>query len=159
MIGAREWLNQHPKTAMGGGCVIAVMAVGFIVVQVMAGRHKYPAGPPESYFTVDDGKTFFAASSDNIPPFDYNGQQAVSAYVFQCGGQKFVGYMERFTPKFHDFVVAHGRTPEANKYGRELKRPGDAKWLQSGDLQKEGTLEDVHCPNGGSDIPEAVEPQ
>jgi len=158
MIGVREWLNQHPSVAIGGGGVIVALAIGFIVVQVMAGRHKYPEGPPDSYFTDDDGKTFFAASSTNIPPFDHNGQQAVSAYVFQCDGQKFVGYMERFTPQFHDFVVAHGRTPEANRFGRELKRPGDAKWLQSGDLEKEGELEDIHCPNGGTDTPEAVEP-
>jgi hypothetical protein len=158
MIGAREWLNEHPKVAIGGGVVIAVLAIGLIVVQVMAGRHKYPDGPPESYFTDDDGKTFFAATSTNVPPFDHNGRQAVNAYVFQCDGQKFVGYMERFTPQFHDFVVAHGRTAEANRYGRELKRPGDAKWLQSGDLQKEVELEDIHCPNGGTDVPEAVEP-
>lgn len=158
MIGAREWLNQHPYVAIGGGGVIVAMAIGLIVVQVMATRHTYPAAAPDSYFTVDDGKTFFAASSTNVPPFDYNGQQAVSAYVFQCGGQKFVGYMERFNTKFHDFVVAHGRTPEANKYGRELKRPGDAKWLQSGDLEKEGELEDIHCPSGSTDVPEAIEP-
>ena len=158
MIGAREWLNQHPNVAIGGGGVIVILAIGLIVMQVLAGRHKYPSDAPESYFTVDDGKTFFAASSVNIPPFDYKGQQAVSAYVFQCGGQKFVGYMERFAPKFHDFVVAHGLTPEANAYGRELKRPGDAKWCASGDLQKEAEIEDVHCPNGGTDVPEVVEP-
>jgi hypothetical protein len=158
MMGAREWLNEHPSVAIAGGGGIVVLAIGLIVMQVLASRHHYPDGPPQSYFTVDDGKTFFAASSTNVPPFDHNGQQAVAAYVFECGGQKFVGYMERFTPKYHDYVVANGRTPEANRYGRELKRPGDTKWLQSGDLQKEGELEDIRCPNGGTDIPVAVEP-
>ncbi len=84
---------------------------------------------------MDDGKTFFAASSDNIPPFDYDGQQAVLADVFQCDGKKFVGYMERFTPKYHDEVVAHGLTPDAMRFGRELKKPGDAKWIHPSDLR------------------------
>lgn len=158
MIGVREWLNQHPSVAIGGGGAVACLAIGLIVVQVMAGRHKYPDGPPESYFTVDDGKTFFAASSTNIPPFDYNGQQAVEAYVFQCGGQKFVGFMERYNAAFHDIVVAHGRSPATDKYGLELKRPGDAKWLQPGDLQGQVEMANVRCPNGGTDVPEQVEP-
>jgi hypothetical protein len=158
MMGAREWLNQHPKVTVIGGCVVAALAVGLIVVQVMAGKHKYPTGVPDSYFTVDEGKTYFTASSSNIPPFDYKGQTAVSAYVFQCGSQTFVGYLERFTPKFHDYAVAHGITPEALRFGREVKRPGDSKWLACNDMQKEAALEDVKCPNGGSDVPTNIQP-
>ena len=158
MMGAREWLNQHPKVAMGGGCAIVVLAICCVVAEVRAGRHRYPSGAPDSYFTVDDGKSFFVASSDNVPPFDYGGQPAVTAYVFTCGHEKFVGYMERFTPKYHDAVVAHGMTPEAMRFGRELKKPGDAKWLPSGDLRTEAKLTEVHCPNGGADVPVAVEP-
>jgi len=158
MMGAREWLNQHPKVAIGGGVVIVILAIGLVVAQVLAGRHKYPSGPPQAYYTVDDGKTFFADSTDKVPPFDHEGQPAVTAYVYQCGGQKFVGYMERFTPKFHDYVVAHGRTPEAARYGRELKRPGEPNWLPSGDLVKVAQIEDVKCPNGGTDVPDAIDP-
>lgn len=158
MMGAREYMNQHPKVAVGGGIAIAVLAVGLIVVEVMAGRHRYPSGEPVSYYTDDDGKSFFPDSADRIPPFDHNGQPAVTAYVFECGGQKFVGYMERYSAKWHDYVVAHGVTGDVMRYGRELKRPGDAKWMPSGDLQKEAQLEDIKCPSGGSDVPVAVEP-
>jgi hypothetical protein len=158
MMGAREWLNEHPKVTAGGGIVIVGLAIAFIVIQVLASRHRYPSGPLPAYFTDDDGKTFFVDGSDNVPPFDHKGQQAVTAYVFQCGDRKFVGYMERFTPKFHDYVVTHGRTAEANKYGRELKRPGDAKWLQSGNIQQEMQLANVPCPNGGTDTPDPVYP-
>jgi hypothetical protein len=158
MMGAREWLNQHPNVAIGSGITVVLLAIVCIIVEVRAGRHRYPAGPPDYYFTADDGKSFFAASSDNVPPFDYNGQQAVTAYVFHCGNQKFVGYMERFSPKYHDFVVAHGITPEAERFGRELKKPGDAKWLPSGDLRTEAKLTDVRCPDGSADIPESILP-
>jgi hypothetical protein len=158
MMGAREWLSGHPKAAIAIGCAMVVLTAGVVVAELRAQHHRYPSGPPESYFTVDDGKSFFAASSDNIPPFDYDGQQAVRAYVFQCGGHRFVGYMERFSTKYHDQVVAHGLSPEAMRFGRELKKPGDAKWVPSGDLRFEAAFTDIHCPDGSSDVPQAVEP-
>jgi hypothetical protein len=158
MVGVREWLNQHPKVAVAGGVVVAGLAIFFVVIQVLAGRHKYPTNPLMSYYTDDDGKTFFADTDDKVPPFDHNGKTAVTAYVFQCKGQKFVGYMERFTPQFHDFVVSHGRTAEAVRYGTELKRPGDANWVSCGDLKKVAQIQTVRCPDGSADEPEALLP-
>jgi hypothetical protein len=158
MMGAREWVNNHPKVAIGVGVAIVVLAISLIVTQVLAGRHRYPSGPPTDYFTADDGKTFFAAGEDNIPPFDYGGQQAVRAHVFQCGSQTFVGYMERFIPKFHDYVVAHGITPEALRFGREIKKPGEAQWHAVTDVATEVKLTTVVCPNGGSDTPDEIGP-
>jgi hypothetical protein len=158
MMGAREWLNQHPNVAIGGGIGVVLLAVVLIVVEIRAGRHRYPAAAPNLYFTADDGKTFFVASVENVAPFDYDGQQAVRAYVYKCGSQKFVGYMERYNAKYHDLVVAKGSTPEAERYGREIKKPGDAKWLPCTDLQTEAKLTEVHCPDGGTDVPEAIDP-
>lgn len=157
-MGAREWMSNHPKVAISIGCGVVAMAIGLIVAQVLAGRHHYPSGPPSDYFTVDDGKTYFIAGDDNVPPFDHDGQQAVRAYVFQCGGKQFVGYLERFTPKYHDAVVAHGVTPEAVRFGREIKHPGETTWHAVTNLATETKLTDIHCPDGGTDIPEAIEP-
>ena len=158
MMGAREWVNNHPKVAIGVGVAIVVLAVSLVVEQVLASRHRYPSGPPTEYYTADDGKTFFAAGEDNIPPFDYGGQQAVRAHVFRCGSDTFVGYLERFTPKFHDVVVARGVTPEALRYGREMKKPGEAQWHAVTDVATDVKLTTVTCPNGGSDTPEEVGP-
>lgn len=66
--------------------------------------------------------------------------------------------MERYNAKFHDLVVARGSTPESERYGREIKRPGDPKWLSCLNMQMEMKMADVHCPNGGPDVPEAVDP-
>jgi hypothetical protein len=158
MIGARDWLNQHPKVAFAGGCVFVLAAIGMIAGYVMASRHRFPAGPPEAYFTTDDGQTYFAAGDDNFPPFDHGGVPAVKAYVFQCGGQKFVGYLERFDSKTHDYVVAHGLTPEALRFGREVKRPGEPKWQPTGDSRNEAKLTEVRCPSGGTEEPEPIAP-
>jgi hypothetical protein len=155
-MGIRDWINNHPKTAGSVAGVIVVVMIITIVVQVLANRRRFPSDFPQVYFTADDGKSWFAASASNIPPWDYQGQPAVAAYVFQCNGKRFVGYMERFSTKYHDAVVAHGFTAEAMRYGRELKRPG-SNWVPSGDLRIEANIEDVKCPDGNA-TPEIVEP-
>jgi hypothetical protein len=156
-MGIREWIDQHRGITMGLICAIVLVAVGVIVAQVLANRKAYPSASPDSYFTVDDGKTFFVASSDNIPPFDYKGQPAVHAYVFQCDGKRFVGYMERYTSDARKSILGGKRTPQIERFGRELKKPGEANWVKSGDLVVESKISDVRSPDGHG-VPEAVEP-
>lgn len=156
-MGLREWMDRHRGATMTIIGVVVLIAVGAIVAQVLANRKTYPSGMPDSYFTCDDGKSFFAASSENIPPFDYKGQQAVHAYVFDCNGKRFVGYMERYTPEARKSILAGKRTPEVERFGRELKKPGGAAWVKSGDLMVESKISDVHCPDGKG-VPVAVEP-
>ena len=156
-MGIREWIDQHRGVTVGLISGIVLVAVGFIVAQVLANRKAYPVASPDSYFTVDDGKSFFVASSDNIPPFDHSGQQAVHAYVFQCNGKQFVGYMERYTPDARKSILAGKRSPQIERFGREMKRPGAGEWIKSGDLVVESKISDVRCPDGKG-VPEAVEP-
>jgi hypothetical protein len=107
---------------------------------------------------VDDGNTFFAAGSENIPPFDYKGQQAIHAYVFQCNGQRFVGYLERYTPEARQKMIAQKHSSfELETYGRELKRPGEKSWTKASDAAAVAKLTDVKCPDGKG-TPEPVEP-
>jgi hypothetical protein len=157
-MGVREWSENHPRVTYSvvGACVVA--AITTVVVNVMASRHGYPTKAPDSYFTIDDGKTFFVASSDNYPPFDYKGQQAVHAYVFECSGKRFVGYMERYNSSVKQMLDA-GKllTAEMSRFGREMKKPGDSAWVKTGDINVEAKLENVTCPDGQG-TPEAVEP-
>jgi hypothetical protein len=158
-MGIRETINENPRVALGVMTGIVVIAIGYVVVQVMASRKKFPESSPDSFFSVDDGKTFFAASSDNIPPFDYKGRTAVHAYVFQHDGKRFVGYLERYTPEARAAILAGKRTPQIERYGRELKRPGESSWIKSGDLAAEAKLtQNIRSPDGGGGTPEAVEP-
>ena len=156
-MGVRQWLNERPSIAMALMGTLALIAIGAIVAQVMGSRKRFPSGPPDYYFTVDDGKTYFAASSDNYPPFDYNGQTAVGAYVFECNGKRFVGYLERFTPEARALMVAGKGTTDTMRFGRELKRPGDTTWVKSGDPVTENRITDVPSPDGQG-TPELVMP-
>ena|ERR1700722_8459144 len=156
-MGIRQWMDERPKLAITIGCVVVVAAIVAVVVEIMANRRGYPTAVLQAYFTSDDGQTYFADRSDRIPPFDHNGQPAVRAYVYKCGDKIFVGYMERFTTEAHDAIV--GGKPVINylRYGRELKRPGDAKWVKSGDLATESKISEVPCPDGHG-TPDIVDP-
>jgi hypothetical protein len=157
-IGIRQRMNENPGITAGVMTAMVVVAVCVVVYQVRAGRRMITSHLPDAFFTVDDGKTFFTAAGENVPPFDYNGQTAVHAYVFEFNGKRFVGYLERFTPEAHQQMIEGKATPATQMYGRELKRPGDKTWVKSGDLKAVGKVIDVQCPGGGSGTPEPVEP-
>jgi hypothetical protein len=157
-MGIREWVNGNPRVTAGAIGLVVVAAIAGVVVQVMANRKKFPDGSPASFFTVDDGKTFFAAGSDNIPPFEYNGKQAVQAYVFEAGGKRFVGYLERYTPDARKAILEGKHSPQVVLHGRELKKPGERTWTKSGDLNVEAKITHVSPPPGVAGTPVPVEP-
>ena len=157
MAGIREKINQHRRAT--AGIVIGVVALlsSVIVMQVLAGRRAFPTSAPEAFFTVDDGQTFFTASSENVAPFDFKGKQAVRAYVFECAGKRFVGYVERYTTQARATLINEKKsTPELQIHGRELKKPGEATWVSSGDFAAIAKVTDIRCPDGRA--PEPVEP-
>ena len=159
-MGLREWANAHPKAVAGVVGGLVVLAGGAAVIQAVAGRRGYPNKPPDSYFTADDGRTWFLAPSTSYPPFDHTGQVAVHAYVFQSPhGKKFVGYLERFAADVRPKLDAtHPPTPYQSRFGREIKRPGEATWTRTGDMATENRIENVASPDGDNATLEEVEP-
>lgn len=150
-MGIRETVNQNPRVALGVMTGVVAIAVGYVVMQVLASRKNFPSKSPDDYFTTDDGKTFFTASRDNLPPFDYQGKQAVHAYVFECPGtgKRFVGYLERYTTEARKKLVeTKAADPGIQMNGRELKKPGDTTWVKSSDIKAVDKIMDVRCPDG-----------
>jgi hypothetical protein len=161
-VGIREKLNENPAITTGATLVIVLIAVIFIVWQLI------PHNPPiatKDFYTDDDGATYFTDDIKLVPPFDHNGKEAVRARVFQCPGSgKFVGYMEKYSPNAKKQLDAAMSKPatqgppafdpmlEANLInGRLIKKPGEGKWVNQQDptFQK---IVDVHCPDGGTQI-------
>jgi len=147
-MGIRETMNRNPRITLGVITAVVAIGVGYVVVQVMAARRTFPTKSPDDFFTVDDGKTFFSASRDNVPPFTHEGKEAVHAYVFECKGKRFVGYVERFTPEAHKQLLNKQATPATYMNGRELKKPGETNWVKSGDLAAADKVTTVLCPDG-----------
>lgn len=154
-MGIRDAMNAHPQATKGVVSLFVLVAVAAVGVQLFGGQRRVATELPDVYFTDDDGKTFFAASQDNIPPFDHNGKQAMAAYVFNCEGAKFVGYMARFTPEARQRIITTKKiTAEDERFGREVKKPGDKEWVPASDLKRAIPIADVKGPKGQ----EAVEP-
>ena len=138
-MGVRETLNEKPAIAVGGTIGIIVLGLIFVIVELSGGGA--PRFPTKSYYSVDDGASYFSDDIKLVPPFDHDGKQAVRAYLYKCeGGKEFVGFLERY------------------KNGvRELKAPltGDKGWLK-GPIADKLTL--IPCPDGASGLAQPVMP-
>ena len=157
-MGVRDWLGEHQRITLGFVTIVVVIAVGYGVYSVMGNRPAFQSKLPSLFYTIDDGKTFFVAGSENVPPFDYKGQPAVHAIVFECNGKRFVGYLERYTPAARKAILENRATPQTEVAGRELKKPGDTKWVKSNDFAAVARVTDVQCPDGQGGTPEQVGP-
>jgi hypothetical protein len=155
-MGIREKLNNNPKVAVSVG--IAALVLG-VVFAAQALTHRGGGGPSEeAFFTTDDGKTWFAESASNLPPFQHEGKEAVRAYVYECNGKQFVNHMERLTPerrKFMEALVAAqraGQQPPAASpavaEGQQVKRPGGKEWVSINHFIKAGPVLQARCPDG-----------
>jgi hypothetical protein len=146
---------------IGGGLLFVVVLIFFVVR--MRGDTSV-GGRAEAFFTIDDGKTWFTDNADKIPPFEKDGKQAVLAHVYRAAdGTKFVNYVERFTPDGKRALevatkpdptrkgpAEPGAVQSAFVSGREVKRPGDAKWVSSANVREAGQVMAIKCPNGGT---------
>ena len=167
-MGVRETLNKQPALTTGATIGIILLALIFIIYQVVGGGNHIRI-PTKAYYTTDDGATFYKDDINLIPPYDYGGKQAVKADVYQCpGGSEFVGYLEKYTAdakkilddsKSHPSTDDFGKTADAAARGLLVKPPltGDNGWVKNL-LPAATKIITVHCPGGGDQLPEAVLP-
>ena len=164
-MGLRETINKNPTQAAAITAGIIVLALVFIIWQACGGTGG--RGPGRSYYSIDDGKTWFEDEANKIPPFKHEGKDAVRAHVFTCDGgkTKFVGYLEMYTPqdkKMMEDAMA-GKAPPMAYAGYSgqamVKRPGPGfTWiaLMPGTTEFYGLTVQITCPEGGT--PERVDP-
>lgn len=145
---------------------IGVVALLTIVFWLRSGDEgpvpAAPRPPDRAFFTIDDGANYFAAPRQ-IPPFDYQGKQAVQAFVFELGGKKSVAYMMRATPAAkRQAGTSDAKSTEAmlgmQPANWEVKRPGDATWISMADSRAVQMMSPP-APSGSSQIPTLVEPE
>ncbi|MEM9883147.1 MAG: hypothetical protein AAF800_09550 [Planctomycetota bacterium] len=147
---SRETINDKP--VLGYALLVLVLTAAVLVFAASSGGSVRT--PPElRFFSVDDGRTFFAAGRGNHPPFDHEGQTAVAAAVFECDGRRFVGYLERYTPAMKRAFDRHGDAPpgpgllqNASRDGIEVKRPGEDAWVNVSQSDPYHQIVGVTCP-------------
>jgi hypothetical protein len=95
-MGIREKINDSRiGPIVGVGMVIAAVAIGVF--------YFWPSGPhvhyAQSFYSDDDGQTYFEDSLYKFAPFNHNGKTAVIAIVYEdAHNNKFVAYLQRYTP-------------------------------------------------------------
>ena len=157
-MGVREKLAANPRAAMGIAAAIVVIGLAVIIFPWQAGDSGR-AEPRKMFLTVDDGKTFFVAAAEPLPPFQHEGKTAYRAYVFTCDGGKttWVGYVERYSEQAKA-LMKEMRKNQAERGGRpnvstallegiEVSRPGENQWVRQSDAALAHKVTTVHCPN------------
>jgi len=157
-VGIRETLNEKRGITIGAVSGVIVLAIVYIIYSVSGG----PGGGggvavQKSWYTSDDGNTYFSDDPNPTPPFSKNGKDAVRCYVFKCSdGKAFVGYLERFdaqTKAKRDEMLKtknfESLTSEDLETGREVKKPktGEQGWVKAIDPKGHAVME-VKCPDG-----------
>jgi hypothetical protein len=143
-----------PRVVLSVG--VSLLIILSITVAVMSMKTTKVTGSRQAYYSVDDGKTWFAENDGKIVPFDYNGREAVRAHVYRCGkGKPFVGFLHKFSDQarkrleaFRNDPANAGRRPPPDIMNQMLvKKPG-GEWVPESDRRRAGDIKNVRGPNG-----------
>jgi hypothetical protein len=162
----RAKFADKPIRAIAVAAGLLLVALAIVVSQSRSA--STPVSRSQAFFTIDDGKTWFADDAGKLPPFDKDGKQAVRAYVFRSGsGTVFVNHLERFKPDAKQAIEQLSKSDpnprpagppknlaaiqSAYTGGREVKRPGETKWVGTGNFRDAGQVLTVKCPDGSTD--------
>jgi hypothetical protein len=157
----RESLQNNRKLGLTFAAILCLCAAG------ISSYYLWPRGekvdPTITYYSDDDGQTYFKDSVYKFAPFDHDGRTAVEAVIAESGGHTFVAYLTRFTPearkklqdKYDDAVknnlpvqqtvLDFMSNPPISMEGMEVKLPGSGhEWVPRSQLR----YLDVKSPNG-----------
>lgn len=98
----------------------------------------------KSWYTSDNGSTWFADDLSKLPPFEKDGKTVSRVYLYSCPGETkpFVGYLERFTPagkaKLQKILERKGAPvpgsiEEIMTNEVEVAKPGTNTWVRPTD--------------------------
>jgi hypothetical protein len=151
-LGIREAINRH--SAISTTVIICAIVVGVVTIGVeLRGDNGKP--PSKNYFTIDDGKTWFADSSSKLPPFDHGGAVAVRCYVFKGSNGKFAGLLEKYSDDTRERLARWAQqvpqVPLRNPPPILVKKPGEKDWKSVGPDQEAMILmHDISGPDGSA---------
>ncbi len=154
-MGLREKINKNPAIGFALAALGLVLAAALVFWTLSS--NSAPEPPETEFYSVDDGATWFEAPKSRYAPFEHEGQTAVRAVVFTCGGDEFVGYLERYRADFHEqfmAATADGGAPSpglvqaASLSGLEVKKPGEDAWVGKDNGAEFGRVQTVRCPDG-----------
>jgi len=129
--------------------VVICVVLGGLAAIVMEVRGNNGEPPSKNFFTIDDGKTWFADSSSKLPLCDYGGAKAVRCYIFEGKNGKFVGLLEKYSDSTLQQLATEAKKPSSIPV--LVKKPGEKSWKNVSPDQEAMILMHVTGPDG-SDI-------
>lgn len=147
-MGIRETMKEKPAVGVAVGAAFVLFASAMLAWSFWPERR---ADLLQAWYTVDEGKTWFADSATRVAPFDKDGKQALIAFVYTyAGGSKsFCAYLAKYTPEGKKAMEASMATATSSgkradaavllgdrefmKHAIVVKRPGDSDWIPYGD--------------------------
>lgn len=168
-MGLRAKLNDNPRLAIAvcGGCVLLALAL-YIVPRLAGPTQARDTGDDKAFFSVDDGKTWFADDASKLPPFDHDGKPAYRVRVYHCPhGKDFVGHLERYADADLKRLAELKGQKKTNtmdyiklEMDVEVKRPGSAGWTKPAALSPPiaNLIRSPNCPEGATRGVTRVEP-
>jgi hypothetical protein len=144
-MSVREAINNKKKVGVGV-TILFFAAAAAILVYTQLPAHRIKGD--KTYFTDDDGQTWFLDSVYQPSPFEHDGKTAVRAmiYSYDNGGKTFCAYLMRYTTqakkRLDDAIaeaIKEGKSAgsielftdrELNTTGVEVKLPGPGhSWI------------------------------
>ena len=170
-MGFRQKMNQNPAAAGVIAVVLIIAAAAGIWYSMQPAVYDKPT---KAYYTVDDGKSLFTDSIGKQTPFQYDGKEAVKAYVYTCdnGKSQFVAYLEKMPAGAKPIVqaeearaapaaapkteaeacaMASKRPANAVPFTALVRKPGDKEWLMPGSPAYFSVLS-PRCPDASAKI-------
>jgi hypothetical protein len=164
-MGIREAINGNPKLMVVSVLAIVGVALGVAVTRMWGNADSRIESPtvPLAWYTVDDGKTWFAGPGNKVTPFEHEGKTAVRCYLWTCDGgkTKFVSHLERLGPTMRN---RYGPQAEVEPWkmppgAEQVKLPntGDTGWIGE-EAPQASQIMIPRCPDGKGKL-EAVLPE
>jgi hypothetical protein len=164
-MGIRDALRQKPMAGIGIAAAAVLVTVAITLANFWPAKK---ADLSQSYYSDDDGQTWFVDSAYRVPPFDHNGKTAVAAMIFSYndGKNQFCAYLAQYSSdakKKMETALADAERkgdppdmvglyhdPQFMKQGLRVKKPGAGKpWIGYGD-PKANEVFTINSPNGSA---------
>ena len=95
-MSVREAINNKKSVGVGAS-ILFLAAAAVILIYTQMPEHRIKGD--KTFFTDDDGQTWFSDSIFRTPPYDHDGKTAVRAmiYSYDHGNKTYCAYLMRFT--------------------------------------------------------------
>ncbi len=156
-------MSDTKSKVIGVAAVVIILAANGWMLWRSFGNSASGGKTEQSFFTTDDGASYFAEDANKLTPFDHDGKEAVRAHVYALNGKKWVAYLERYTTKGRELMAAveKGEIGPEKLQGvmlKEVKKPGDTRWVTPSDGAPYVRVIRAAYPNGGGEEPRQIGP-